>query len=125
MIFDTNALSAAADGDRALESILKDASPPAIPVIVLGEFRYGIHHSRHGDRYQKWLTELLRTHQVLRIDEETTVHYVDVRNELRRSGSPIPSNDYWIAALCRQHSMPLLSRDRHFDSVPGIKRIGW
>jgi len=38
---------------------------------------------------------------------------------------PIPTNDLWIAALCRQHSLSLLSRDRHFDLVAGIKRIGW
>ena len=36
-----------------------------------------------------------------------------------------PSNDVWIAALCRQHSLPLLSRDLHFDAVPGIKRVTW
>jgi len=36
-----------------------------------------------------------------------------------------PANDLWIAALCRQHPLPLLSRDRHFDGVNGIKRIGW
>ena len=41
------------------------------------------------------------------------------------AATEIPSNDIWIAALCRQHSLPLLSRDRHFDLVPGIRRIGW
>jgi len=40
-------------------------------------------------------------------------------------GRSIPTNDLWIAALCRQHALPLLSRDRHFDVVRGIQRIGW
>jgi predicted nucleic acid-binding protein len=31
----------------------------------------------------------------------------------------------WIAALARQHALPILSRDRHFDFVPGLRRIGW
>jgi len=48
-----------------------------------------------------------------------------VRDELKRSGRPIPGNDLWIAALARQHALPLLSRDRHFDLVPGVQRIGW
>jgi len=49
-----------------------------------------------------------------------------IRTELKRTGTPIPSNDVWIAALCRQHSFSLLSRDRHFDLVRGIEadRLG-
>jgi tRNA(fMet)-specific endonuclease VapC len=43
----------------------------------------------------------------------------------KKAGTPIPSNDVWIAALCRLHSLPIVSRDRHFDLVPGIKRIEW
>ena len=43
----------------------------------------------------------------------------------KRAGTPISSNDVWIAALCRQHSFFLLSRDRHFDLVGGIDRIDW
>lgn len=38
---------------------------------------------------------------------------------------PIPGNDFWIAALMRQHALPLLSQDRHFDFVSGIRRVGW
>jgi predicted nucleic acid-binding protein len=34
-------------------------------------------------------------------------------------------NDVWIAALCRQHELPILSRDQHFDVVPKIKRLAW
>ena len=36
---------------------------------------------------------------------------------LKQSGRPLPSNDLWIAALARQHRLPLLSRDGHFDFV--------
>ena len=48
-----------------------------------------------------------------------------LRLDLKRAGTPIPSNDVWIAALCRQYSLPLLSRDRHFDAVTSIRRIHW
>jgi predicted nucleic acid-binding protein len=48
-----------------------------------------------------------------------------VRDELKQSGHPFPSNDLWIAALARQHGLPLLSRDGHFDLVAGVQRIGW
>jgi tRNA(fMet)-specific endonuclease VapC len=125
MIVDTNALSAAADDDPALIVILTRADQMAIPVIVLGEYRYGIAQSRHRATYENWLAGLLRDCDVLDINEPTTQHYADITLDLRYRGKPIPTNDLWVAALCRQHSLPLLSRDRHFDQVPGLKRIGW
>lgn len=125
MILDTNGLSAAAEGDAALEPILRNATQIAIPVVVLGEYRYGISHSRHRLYYEQWMAEYLPTFRVLDIDEQTTIFYSAVRTELKKAGTPIPSNDVWIAALCRQHSQPLISRDRHFDAVPGITRLGW
>lgn len=125
MILDTNSLSAVADGHSALESILRKAAQIAIPVIVLGEYRYGISQSRDRKHYEQWLIEYLPKFRILDVDEQTTVPYSAVRTELKKAGTPIPSNDVWIAALCRQHSLPLLSRDRHFDAVRGLKRLEW
>jgi predicted nucleic acid-binding protein len=125
MIIDTNALSAAADDDSSLIAILARAEQMAIPVIVLGEYRYGIAQSRHRATYERWLEGLLRDCMVLDINEPTTHYYAEINVELKRLGKPIPTNDLWIAALCRQHALPLLSRDRHFDAVAGTKRIDW
>jgi len=125
MIVDTNALSAAADNDPAVIAILARAEQMAIPVIVLGEYRHGIAQSRNRATYEDWLKDLLRDCFVLDITEPTTHHYADITIDLKRKGKPIPTNDLWIAALCRQHTLPLLSRDRHFDLVAGTKRIGW
>jgi tRNA(fMet)-specific endonuclease VapC len=125
VILDTNGVSALAEGESALESILRKANRVAIPVIVLGEYRYGTSLSRERKRYEEWLTEYLPKFLILDIDERTTVPYAAIRSELKRAGTPIPSNDVWIAALCRQHSLPLLTRDHHFDAVAGIRRIAW
>ena len=125
MILDTNGLSALAEGEPAIEPLLRKAAQIAIPVIVLGEYRYGIAHSRDRKHYEEWLTEYLSRFRILDVDEATTISYRDVRTELKRAGTPIPSNDVWIAALCRQHRLPLLSRNRHFDAVPGIRRLAW
>jgi predicted nucleic acid-binding protein len=118
-------LSAAANDDPAVIAILTRASQMAIPVVVLGEYRYGIARSRHRTTYENWLVSLLRDCDVLDINEPTTQHYAEITLDLRQKGKPIPTNDLWIAALCLQHSLPLLSRDRHFDQVTGLKRIGW
>jgi predicted nucleic acid-binding protein len=125
VILDTNALSAAADGDPAVQDVVAGAERIAVPVIVLGEYRLGIAQSRQRKAYEEWLREWMDTVSVLDVDQETTYEYARIGLELKKIGKPIPANDLWIAALCRQHSLALLSRDRHFDFVPGIQRRGW
>ena len=125
MILDTNALSAAADGDQGVLEVVAEAEQIAVPVIVLGEYRLGIAQSRRGKEYERWLRAWVAAVSVLDVDQETTFQYAKIGLELKNIGKPIPSNDLWIAALCRQHSLPLLSRDRHFDFVFGVKRLGW
>ena len=125
MILDTNALSAAAEEDAAIVRILAGLDRVALPVIVIGEYRYGIAQSRHAARYRRWLEDLISACDVLDVTEQTTHYYAAISNELRSAGKPIPSNDVWIAALCRQHSLGVLSQDRHFDAISGIRRAGW
>lgn len=80
---------------------------------------------RNHPHYEQWLTEYLPSFLILDIDERTTIFYGNVRKKLKKAETPLPSNDVWIAALCRQHSLSLVSRDRHFDAVSGIVRLDW
>jgi tRNA(fMet)-specific endonuclease VapC len=125
LILDTNALSAVADGEASAMQLVAGADRVAIPVIVLGEYRMGIAQSRHRASYENWLREWIAAVTVLDIDDRTTLSYSAIGLELKKKGKPIPTNDLWVAALCRQHSMPLLSRDRHFDLVPELRRLSW
>ena len=125
MILDTNALSAFVDGDGGVGAILQAQPRAAIPVIVLGEFRYGIAESRHRKAYESWLDAQLQHFDILAITEQTTITYAALRVGLKRSGRPIPANDAWIAALALQHRLPILSRDTHFDAVAGLHRASW
>jgi predicted nucleic acid-binding protein len=125
LILDTNALSAFVDGDPLVGSVLTRSTRVAIPVIVLGEFRYGIVGSRHRKTYEAWLDSRLRHFEILEVTAETASFYADLRAILKKMGRPIPANDAWIAALARQHQLPILSRDGHFDTVAGLQRIGW
>jgi predicted nucleic acid-binding protein len=125
LILDTNALSAFVDGDAIIGSILRRQRRAAIPVIVLGEFRYGILGSRHRKIYEQWLELHVSKFEILAVTTETTRPYAALRATLRRSGRPIPANDAWIAALALQHALPVLSRDEHFDLVVGVERIAW
>jgi predicted nucleic acid-binding protein len=125
LIVDTNALSAIADADSAAIAYIAEANRLAVPVIVLGEYRLGLTQSRYRATYESWLDEWARAATVLEINLETAAHYSAIGVELRSIGKPIPTNDLWIAALCRQHALPLLSRDRHFDYVPRLQRLSW
>jgi len=125
LILDTNALSAAADKEPSALQVVADAERLALPVIVLGEYRLGIAQSRHRAAYENWLREWVAAISLLDVDEETTRSYASIGLELKKRGTPIPTNDLWIAALGRQHSLPIISRDKHFDLVPGLRRIGW
>jgi tRNA(fMet)-specific endonuclease VapC len=125
VILDTNALSAAAEEHPAITRRLSSADHLSVPVVVIGEYRYGISQSRHAASYGRWFNDFLRDCRVLDITEATTPYYAAIRMELRRSGKPIPTNNLWIAALCRQHHLPLLSQDRHFDAVEGLQRVAW
>ncbi len=125
MILDTNALSAIAEGEPGATKAFTGARLVAIPVIVLGEYRFGIARSRHKREYESWLGEMLALSRVLDVNEETATWYARLRGQLKEAGTPIPSNDVWIASLCRQHGLPLLSRDRHFDVVRGLQRLDW
>ena len=125
MILDTNALSAYLDRTAKAVEIVSEAPEIAIPVIVVGEFVYGISQSRHREAYERSLHRMLDRCTILDIGIDTARHYAVIRLELRVAGTPIPANDAWIAALSRQHAMPVMSRDNYFDSVGGLRRRTW
>jgi predicted nucleic acid-binding protein len=125
VILDTNAVSALLAGDPALGAVLEAEPRHHLPVIVIGEYRYGLLGSRQRDPLQRLLKILIRESIVLPVDETTATTYSDVRAELRQKGRPIPENDIWIAALARQHRQPVVSRDGHFDEVADLRRIAW
>ncbi len=125
MILDTNALSALANTESSLQELLGDPAEQHLPAIVLGEYRFGLLNSRHRHELEVWLEHIESLCFVLMIDSITARHYATIRQELRRMGKPIPENDIWIAALARQHHLPVVSQDEHFDLVPGLRRRGW
>lgn len=125
MILDTNAVSALFQGDPALEKLLGAAPRHELPVVVIGEYRYGLARSRHRRSLGALLNELIRESIVLSIDLETTETYALVRERLRAKGRPLPENDVWISALAIQHGLDVVSRDADFDHVAGLRRRDW
>ena len=125
MIIDTNALAAWAEADAALLSVLPAEHLLLVPVVVIGEYRYGVLRSQRRDDLEAWLDRTIRAVRVGLITLATADSYAAVRIMLRRKGRPIPSNDAWIAALALQHRLPVISRDIHLDNVDGLTRVTW
>jgi predicted nucleic acid-binding protein len=125
MILDTNAVSALALEDAGIIKVLAASERHHLPVIVIGEYGFGLAGLRRGRELQKWLELLVSENIILSVELATATHYARLRTELQRAGTPIPANDLWIAALAREHGLPIVSRDAHFDHVRGIQRLGW
>lgn len=125
MILDTNAVSAWADGKEEFLRVLPANHRIALPVIVVGEYLWGLRKSRYREAFERWLAEAIRGSRVLPITLSTTTAYADVREILEAKGRPIPRNDAWIAALALEHGLPILSRDTGFDAVDGVERVRW
>ena len=125
MILDTNALSDLARNNAALVSLLRTATRLYLPSIALGEYRYGILASRYRKKAEVWLNQIEKEIIPLVVDHDTARHYAVIRRQLRRTGKPIPENDIWIAALTRQHQLPLATRDAHFKHIEQIEILSW
>ena len=101
------------------------ASEVLVPFVTLAELRAGFLCGTVTRKNEHVLILFLNRPRVriLFPDETTTHHYARVFAQLRAQGTPIPTNDMWIAALVLQHDLSLCSRDSHFDHLPQIPRL--
>jgi tRNA(fMet)-specific endonuclease VapC len=121
---DTNAYGAAARAEPKAVALLRAANQITLPFVVLAELRAGFAAGTAGRRNEAALARFLGSPRVdvLYPDEQTTHHYASVYAQLRRQGTPIPTNDLWIAALVVQHDLVLYTHDAHFAKIPQIAR---
>lgn len=104
--------------------LLEIAEAVILPFVVLGELRAGFAFGRRQAENERTLRRFLLKDgvRVLFADDQTTHHYAAVFRQLRNQGTPIPTNDMWLAALVLQHNLALHARDRHFDHLPQLVR---
>lgn len=113
-------------GDEATVERFEQAALLVVPFVVLAEIRVGAQLARRGETQVRVLTELLNQPGVRTVHstDGTAHHYAAIYAQLRRKGTPIPTNDIWIAALALEHNLVLYSRDAHFDHIPSVPRVG-
>jgi tRNA(fMet)-specific endonuclease VapC len=121
---DTNRLTDLFQGDQALSEALGACDEVWVPLIVLAEMKAGFYGGTQRRRNEAILAQFLGkpTVGVLAPARETAEQYARLFVQLKRAGTPVPDNDLWIAALALEHNLTLMTRDRHFDSIPQLLR---
>jgi tRNA(fMet)-specific endonuclease VapC len=106
-------------------ALVEEAEAVMLPFVVIGELRAGFALGRRQTDNERTLRRFLLKDgvRVLFADDQTTHHYASVFRQLRKQGTPIPTNDMWLAALVLQHNLALHARDKHFDHLPQIVRL--
>ena len=122
LIIDTNAYVGFKLGYTELIEYLAQASSVIISPIVLGELMFGF---RGGVRFDKNMEELNRflAHpavEIIRLTEITSDRYSRIAAQLKQQGTPIPSNDIWIAAQTMESGAELVTMDHHFKKISSL-----
>jgi tRNA(fMet)-specific endonuclease VapC len=122
---DTNRYVDLCKGREETLRLVSSAEAVFLPFVVVAELRAGFALGKRTEENERVLRRLLLKPgvSVLFPDDQTTHHYAVAFRQLRTQGTPIPTNDLWIAALVLQHNLRLHDRDRHFDRLPQIVRV--
>jgi tRNA(fMet)-specific endonuclease VapC len=123
---DANAIVSLIRGDQSQPVPLHTAREVFLPLPIVGELFAGVHYSRRVAENLAKVEEIIAAGTILNPDVATARLY----GKLRGSAGPAQisvgrMNDLWVAALCIQHSLPLLTNDRGFDVIPGLTVVHW
>ena len=123
VLLDTNAFSALFRGDEEVLKAISKADHVFASVIVIGELEAGF---RGGSRYAANIEILERflvrpTVETLEVTRETGDCFGRIKDALRRKGTPLPVNDIWIASQCIERGAVIVTYDRHFANIGGLR----
>ncbi len=121
-LLDTNAYAALKRGHDGVAALVRDATLIELSMVVVGELLFGFRNGRHYDRNLRELDDFLAHDRVdvLPVTRTTADRFGRLAAALRKAGTPIPSNDIWIAAHAFESGGELVSFDRHFANVAGL-----
>lgn len=125
VLLDTTIVIAHMRGDATLTAKMQQASLLYLPLIALGELYYGAYRSRNQANGLAQVRAFLKAVVVLHPGEATAEHYGEIKAGLAQTGTPIPQNDIWIAALAKEYQLPLAARDDHFKLVNALSLLAW
>jgi len=118
---DTSAYSHFKRGRTEVVDIVRRARVVGVPAVVLGELRAGFLLGDRPDENEAELQEFLQHPAVVvhQVDDESSVCYAKIVVALRRGGTPLPTNDIWVAALAVREGSTIVTYDEHFRRISG------
>ncbi len=124
-VLDTNIFAALDRGDLAVRPYFNADTLLYVPFVVLAELRAGFLLGTKLQHNQANLAALLDQPnvEVLHTTDKTTRLFAQIFTGLRKIGKPINTNDMWIAALCIEHNLPLLTKDKDFAHISGLQLL--
>jgi tRNA(fMet)-specific endonuclease VapC len=125
LLLDTNRYADVVAHDLDVSARMQQADQVWLSLITVGELLAGFAQGSRRRRNEERLKQLFELQGVglLLPDLETARRYSEVALQLRKKGTPIPTNDMWIAAQALQHDLTLDTRDDHFRRVLGLKLV--
>jgi tRNA(fMet)-specific endonuclease VapC len=122
ILLDTSAYSDMARGNSDVLDAIQTADTVSVNSIILGELFSGFAYGNQEVQNLKLLSNFLESPRcvVLPIIQETAKRYAHIINALRKAGTPIPTNDAWIAATAMEHGLTVVTTDTHFSRIPQI-----
>ena len=116
LALDTNRYVDLMRGDAEVRALVEGARTALVPFVVLAELRAGFAVGAQGRANERFLQRFLGKPgvEVVYATDATTHHYAALYRQLRQQGTPVPTNDLWIAALVTEHGARLCTRDSHF-----------
>jgi tRNA(fMet)-specific endonuclease VapC len=122
---DTNAYSALGKGDPRVRAIVEAADELVVSTIVLGELHAGFSLGTRKEKNRRELDEFLGKPGVTVLPPSRSIaeRYGELIRVLREAGTPLPTNDIWIAATALESGCRVLSMDAHFGDIPGILTV--
>ena len=128
ILIDTNIYSEAMRGNAEVVATLRRVPHIGFSSISVGELLSGFKAGNREEKNRRELSAFLQSPRVMlfTVDEMTADQYSSVHYQLRKQGTPIPTNDIWIAAIALQHGLPIYTLDKHFRKVDGlIFHVSW
>lgn len=122
VLIDTNIYSYAMRGDTEIIKTLQVVAQIGISAISIGELLSGFKAGNKELTNRQELNQFLDSPRVklYGIDEGTAEYYCLILDQLKSNGTPIPTNDIWIAAVAFQQGMPIFTKDQHFNKIKGL-----
>jgi tRNA(fMet)-specific endonuclease VapC len=123
IIIDTNAFSSLAKGDESVLDELGKAATVYLSIFVLGEILAGFIGGTKEKENRKFLARFKTkpTVKILHATENTSELFARIKNTLKKAGTPIPTNDIWIAAHAIESGAQLITYDSHFKVIHGLQ----